>query len=152
MANKQIGETHIMISMAPNLPPATLTDDSLRLVAVVLQICADLSAAKANLDALVAAKASLDDATATHAAAKTQAETAAAGLADLQQREQNLAEAQAALATRETQLSVANHANAARAASLDDREAELAKHIAEHEAKVKANEDRIAQVRASLSA
>jgi hypothetical protein len=43
-------------------------------------------------------------------------------------------------------------ANVARSKSLDDREAQLAARIAEHEAQVMANEDRIAQVRASLSA
>ena len=142
-----------MIGMnAPSLPPVELSDSAMRLASTLLQIAVDPNATSARLTELNTATQGLRDAITQHDAAKTQAETAAAGLADLQQREQNLAEAQAALATRETQLSVANHANAARAASLDDREAELAKHIAEHEAKLKANEDRIAQVRASLSA
>jgi hypothetical protein len=62
-----------------------------------------------------------------------------------------LAAREAALAASQTQLQVASSANAARAQSLDDREAELAKREQEHQARVKANEDRIAAVKSALA-
>ena len=55
------------------------------------------------------------------------------------------------VANAQTALDVASSANAARAKALDDREAELAKREQEHQARVKANEEKIAAVRASLA-
>ena len=136
-----------MIGMnAPSLPPVELSDSAMRLASTLLQIAVDPNATSARLTELNTATQGLRDAITQHDAAKTQAETAAAGLADLQQREQNLAEAQAALATRETQLSVANHAVAdkdavvkakeeasdKRSAELDKREAELTQKLARY--------------------
>jgi hypothetical protein len=60
-------------------------------------------------------------------------------------------EREQAVSNAQTALNVASSANATRAKTLDDRETELARRIAEHEARVKANEDRIASVRASLA-
>ena len=55
------------------------------------------------------------------------------------------------VANAQTALDVASSANKARAAALDDREAEVAKLEQQFAAKLKAHEDRIAQVRASLA-
>ena len=66
--------------------------------------------------------------------------------------EQDAIAREQAVANAATAVDVSAAANVARSKSLDDREAELAKREQEHAAKVKANEDRIAQVRASLSA
>jgi chromosome segregation ATPase len=100
-----------MISMAPTLPPVTLTDEAMKLAAALLQIASDPAGTKSRLSSR-----------------------------------------EAALTALQTQLQVASAASAARAKTLDDAQTALDKRIAEHEAKVKANEDRIAQVRASLSA
>ena len=79
---------------APSLPPVELSDSAMRLASTLLQIAVDPNATSARLTELNTATQGLRDAITQHDAAKTQAETAAAGLADLQQREQNLAEAQ----------------------------------------------------------
>jgi chromosome segregation ATPase len=139
------------MNLTPPLPPATLTDDAMKLAASLLQICADPLAAKSRLDELSEATVALRSAIDEHAAAKTQAETATAALADVERRARDVAAQADALASERTRLDVASSANAARAQSLDDREAELNKREQEHQARVKANEDRIASVRASLA-
>jgi hypothetical protein len=73
-----------MISMAPNLPPVTLTDEAMKLAATLLQIAADPSGTQARLAELSAQMAAIRSAIDEHAAAKTQAETAAAALADVE--------------------------------------------------------------------
>src|SRR5262245_36424548 len=92
------------------LPPATLTDDALKLCAALLQIAADPKAAKARLDQLAAQMPELRDAAAEHDDAKTQAEAAATALAGLEQREQSLADRENALIAQQTRLKVASGA------------------------------------------
>ena len=140
-----------MISMAPNLPPVTLTDEAMKLAAALLQIAADPAGTKSRLDELSAATATLRTAIDEHAGVVAQAAEVAAKEDALATREQNAIVREQAVANAQTALDVASSANVARSKSLDDREAELTRQIAEHEAKVKANEDRIASVRASLT-
>ena len=109
-----------MISMAPNLPPVTLTDEAMKLAATLLQVASDPGGTQARLAELATATQTYRDAIAGHASAKVAADAAAAGLADLQQREQDLANRSEALAAAQTQLQVASSANAARTQALDD--------------------------------
>ena len=117
-----------------SLPPVTLTDDSMRLCATLLQIAADPNATAARLTELNTATQGLRDAIAEHDADKVATDAAAAGLADLQERERNLASREDGLLKATTQLSVASHASAAREDSLNAREQALEKRAAEIEA------------------
>ena len=69
-----------MISMAPNLPPVTLTDEAMKLAAALLQIAADPTGTKSRLDELSTATAALRTEIDGHAAAKKSADDAAAHL------------------------------------------------------------------------
>jgi chromosome segregation ATPase len=141
-----------MITMAPSLPPSVPRDEAILGAMALLSALGNAANTQATLTQMAEHKQAIDAATAENTAAAAAAAAAQAELANLQERERAVTAREEAVASAQTALDVASSANAARAASLDDREAELAKHIAEHEAKVKANEDRIAQVRASLSA
>ena len=135
----------------PSLPPVTLTDDSMRLASTLLQLCADPNAAAARLTELNTGTQGLRDAIAEHDAAKVATEAAAAGLADLQERERNLAAREDGLLKATTQLSVANHANASREDSLNAREQTLDRRQAEIDARAKALEDKLAAYRQALA-
>ena len=140
-----------MISMAPTLPPVTLTDEAMKLCAALLAIAADPSGTKARLDELNAATAAYRSVIDEHAAAKVAADAAAAGLADLQQREQNLADREAALTASQTQLQVASAAIADRDAAVKDREAESDKRAVEIEARAAQLEAKLASYRQALA-
>jgi hypothetical protein len=140
-----------MISMSPTLPPAPLTDEALKLCAALLAIAADPGGTKARLDELNAATAAYRSVIDEHAAAKVAADAAAAGLADLQQREQNLADREAALAASQTQLQVASAAVADRDAVVKAKEAESGRREAEITARQTALEQRIAGYRSALA-
>lgn len=117
----------------------------------LLQTLGNAQNTAAILNQMAEAKQALADATVAHDAAAKEAQDAAAALAGVQAQTADLAAREAALSQAQTSLSVASSANVAQANALDDREAELAKREQEHAAKVKANEDRIASVRASLA-
>ena len=136
---------------SPTLPPSVPTDAALMGAFALLTSLGNAQATAATLSQMADAKKALDEATAAHDAALAAATQAQAELAGLQERERAVTAREESLASAQTALDVASSANAARAQSLDDREVELTRHIAEHEAKVKANEDRIASVRASLA-
>jgi hypothetical protein len=140
-----------MISMAPTLPPVTLTDEAMKLCAALLAIAADPAGTKSRLDELTAATAVLRSAIDEHAGVIAQANEIAAKENALAAAEQDVAARSQAVANAATAVDVSAAANVARSKGLDDREAELAKREQEHAAKVKANEDRIASVRASLA-
>ena len=67
-----------MITMAPNLPPVTLTDEAMKLAATLLQIAADPSGTQARLAELSAATAALRAAIDEHAGVVAQANEIAA--------------------------------------------------------------------------
>ena len=140
-----------MISMAPNLPPVTLTDEAMKLCAALLQIAADPGGTKARLDELNAATAAYRSVIDEHAAAKVAADAAAAGLADLQQRQQNLADREAALTASQTQLQVASGANVSRQQVLNERSAELDQRESEVAAKERALAAKVESYRAALT-
>jgi hypothetical protein len=117
----------------------------------LLQLCADPNAASARLTELATQMQELRDAIAQHDAAKVATDAAAAGLADLQQREQNLAAREDGLLKATTQLSVANHANASREDGLNAREQALDRRQAEIDARAKALEDKLAAYRQALA-
>jgi hypothetical protein len=141
-----------MLTMAPTLPPVTLTDEAMKLCAALLQIAADPGGTQVRLAELSAATATLRTAIDEHAGVVAQANEVAARETAVAAKEQDAIAREQAVANAATAVDVSAAANVARSKSLDDREAELAKREQEHAAKVKANEDRIAQVRASLSA
>jgi hypothetical protein len=143
-----------MIGMmnAPSLPPTALADDALKLCATIMAIAADPSGTQARLTELNTATQGLRDAIAQHDAASAKAVEVAAAQEAVTAREAAVVAREQAVANAQTAVDVAGSANASRAQALNDREAELAKREQEHAAKVKANEDRIAQVKASLSA
>jgi hypothetical protein len=149
--NRQIESTPTMISMAPSLPPVTLTDEAMKLAAALLQIAVDPSGTKARLDELNAATAAYRSVIDEHAAAKVAADAAAAGLADLQQREQNLADREAALSASQTQLQVASAAISDRDAAVKAKEAESDRREADITARQTALEQRIAGYRSALA-
>ena len=141
-----------MIGMnTPSLPPVTLTDEAMKLCAALLQIAADPTGAQARLTELDTATKAYRAVIDEHAAAKVAADAAAAGLADLQEREQNLASREDSLLKASTQLSVANHANASREDSLNAREQTLDRRQAEIDARAKALEDKLAAYRQALA-
>ena len=139
-----------MISMSPTLPPIE-HDNALRLPMIFLNAASDPAAAKARLDELAAQTQALRDAIAQNEAAAAKAAEVEARETAAASREQNVLAREQAVANAATAVDVPAAANVARSKSLDDREAELAKREREHAAKVKANEDRIASVRASLA-
>ena len=140
-----------MISMAPSLPPSVPRDEAILGAMALLTALGNAVNTEATLNQMAEAKKAIDDATVANNAAAAAAAAAQTSLGDLQERERVVTAREQAIASAQTALDVASSANAARAKSLDDREAELAKREQEHEARVKANEDRIASVRASLA-
>jgi uncharacterized protein (DUF3084 family) len=140
-----------MISMAPNLPPATLTDEAMKLCASLLAMAADPRGTKARLDELTAATAAYRSVIDEHAAAKVAADAAAAGLADLQQREQNLADRENALIAAQTRLNVSSAAIADRDQAVKEKEAASDKRKQEIAARAKALDDRLAAYRQALA-
>ena len=140
-----------MISMAPSLPPVTLTDEAMKLCAALLAIAADPSGTKARLDELDAATAAYRSVIDEHAAAKVAADAAAAELADLQQREQNLADREAALTASQTELPGGERCECGQRPALKEREAESDRRSAEIDAKAKALDDRLAAYRQALA-
>jgi septal ring factor EnvC (AmiA/AmiB activator) len=137
--------------MAPNLPPVELTDTAMRLASTLLQIAVDPNATSARLAELAAQTQALRDAIAQHEAAAAKAAEVEARETAAATRELNVLAREQAVANAATAVDVSAAANVARSKGLDDREVELAKREQEHAAKVKANEDRIASVRASLA-
>ena len=140
-----------MITMAPNLPPVTLTDEAMKLCATILAVASDPAGTKSRLDELNAATTTLRAAIDEHAAAKTEVETATAGLADLQQREQNLADRENGLIAAQTKLNVSSAAIEARDQTVKDREAASDRRAAEIDARAKALDDRLAAYRQALA-
>jgi chromosome segregation ATPase len=140
-----------MMTLNPPLPPSVPTDQALMDAFSLLQSLGNAQNTAAILSQMAEHKKAIDEATVAHDAALAAAAQAQTALADLQERERLVTAREEAVANARTALDVASSANAARAKALDDREAELAKREQEHAAKVKANEDRIAQVRASLA-
>jgi hypothetical protein len=140
-----------MISMAPNLPPATLTDEAMKLAAALLQLAVEPSGTKARLDEFNAATAAYRSVIDEHAAAKVAADAAAAGLADLQAREQNLADRENGLIAAQTRLTVSAAAIAERDQAVKDREAASDKRTADLDARAKALDDRLAAYRQALA-
>ena len=142
-----------MIGMmnAPSLPPATLSDEAMKLCAVVLAVASDPAGTAQRLQQLNEATATLRAAIDEHAGVVAQANEVAARETAVATRERDVIAREQAVANAATAVDVSAAANVARSKSLDDREAELVKRIAEHEAKVAANEQRLAQVRASLA-
>jgi len=139
------------LNLNPPLPPSALTDDAMRLAAALLQIAADPGGTKKRLSDLNAATAALRDAIAQHDDAKTQADAAAAGLADIQQREQNLADRENALIAQQTRLNVASGAIADRDEQLKLRETAFDKRQVELAAKEQALADRLEKYRKALA-
>ena len=132
-------------------PPPVAHDAATQLAQVYLAAAVDPVATRTRLDELNAATQAYRAAVEEHVAAKKQAEDAASAAAEVERRAGELDQRAAALANERTQLDVASSANAARAKTLDDREAEVTRLEQEFAAKVKGHEDRIASVRASLA-
>ena len=139
-----------MITMTPAMPPAVPSDAAI-LGAMALLSAIGSPANTQAIDTMAAHKRELDQAISANSAALREVTEAQAALADLQERERVLIERQQAVSNAQTQLQVASSANVARATALDAREKEVAQREQEFAAKVKANEDRIASVRASLA-
>jgi hypothetical protein len=141
-----------MITMnAPSLPPATLTDDALKLAAALLQIAADRKGTKSRLAELNETTAAVRAAIAEHDAAKKQAEDATAALTNAEQLARDLAVKEDALVSEQTRLNVASSALAERERKLGEAEKALAQREQEHQVRVKANEARIAAVKSALA-
>jgi hypothetical protein len=139
-----------MISMAPTLPPMP-NESAIQGAMALLTALGNAADTQATLDKMAEAKKEIDDAIVANNAVVREATEAQTALADLQERERLVTAREQAVSSAQTALDVASSANAARAQSLDDREVELVKREQEHQARVKANEDRIASVRASLA-
>ena len=141
----------MMMNLTPALPPVTLTDEAMKLAAALLQIASDPAGTKSRLDELTAATTAVRSAIVEQAGVVAQAAQVTAREAEAATREQNVLAREQAVANAATAVDVSASANVARSKSLDDREAELTKREQEFAAKVKAHEDRIASVRASLA-
>jgi hypothetical protein len=140
-----------MISMAPNLPPVTLTDEAMKLAAALLQIAADPTGTKNRLDELSTATAALRTEIDGHAAAKKSADDAAAALADVEQRARDLASREDALIASQTRLNVASGAIADRDEAVKLKEAAYDKRAADLDAKEKALADKLEKYRQALA-
>ena len=140
-----------MMTMTPQLPPAIPSESAILGAMALLTALGKAADTQATLSQMAEAKKAIDDAIVANNAAAATATEAQAALSNLQERERMVTANEQALSSAQIALNVASSANAARAQSLDDREVELAKREQEHQARVKANEDRIASVRASLA-
>ena len=80
-----------MISLAPNLPPVTLTDEAMKLAATLLQVASDPGGTQARLAELAAATAALRAAIDGHAGVVAQANEIAAKENALAAAEQDVA-------------------------------------------------------------
>ena len=116
-----------MISMAPSLPPSVPRDEAILGAMALLTALGNAVNTEATLSQMAEAKKAIDDATVANNAAAAAAAAAQTSLGDLQERERVVTAREQAISSAQTALDVASSANAARAASLDDREAELAK-------------------------
>jgi chromosome segregation ATPase len=139
-------------SMAPNLPPVTLTDDAMKLCATILAVAADPKGTKGRLDELSKATTALRDAIAQHQTAKKQADDAAAALADVEQRAHNLASREDDLIASQTRLNVSAGAIADRDEAVKLKEQASDRRAGEIDARARALEDKLAAYRAALSA
>lgn len=141
-----------MITMnAPNLPPRLPSSDAIEAAHALIALITDPAAAKANLDAILAAKASLDEATAANTAAAKEAQDAAAALAGVQAQAADLAAREAALASERTRLDVASGAIADRDEAVKLKEQASDRRAAEIEARAKALDDRLEAYRKALA-
>jgi hypothetical protein len=140
-----------MITLAPNLPPATLTDEALKLCASLLQIASEPAGTAQRLQQLNEATATLRTAIDEQTAAKKSADDAAAALAGVQAQAADLAVREESLLKATTQLSVANHANASREESLTLREQSLDRRQTEIDAKEKALAAKVEAYRQALA-
>jgi hypothetical protein len=141
-----------MIGMnSPSLPPVTLTDEAMKLAAVLLAVAADPAGTRSRLDELAGRITAVHAAVAEHDVAAKTAQDAAASLADLQERERNLASREDSLLKATTQLSVANHANANREDALNAREQALDRLQEALDSREKAMAAKAEQWRAALA-
>ena len=139
------------MNAALNPPPVPLSDEAMKLAAVLLAVAADPAGTKSRLDELNAATTTLRAEIDGHAAAKKSADDAAAALADLQERERNLAAREDALIRDSARLQAASAAIQDRDQTVKDREAASDRRAAEIEARAKALDDRLEAYRKALA-
>ncbi len=139
-----------MLTMAPNLPPAQLSDEAMKLCAALLQIAVDPVAVTNRLNELNTATAALRAAIDEHAGVVAQANEIAAKENALAAAEQDVTARSQAVANAATAVDVSAAANVARSKSLDDREAEIAKREADITARQASLEARIQGYRQAL--
>jgi hypothetical protein len=140
-----------MISLAPNLPPVTLTDEAMKLCAALLQIASDPTGTKSRLDELTAATATLRAAIDEHAGVVTQAAEVAAAQETVAARETAVAEREGALVSERTRLDVASGALASRDAAVTAKEAAADRRQSDLDSREQALVARIEQYRAALA-
>ena len=102
-----------MLTMNSPLPPKLASSDTIEAMYALLAVIGNPELAKANLDALLAAKAAIDEATTQHDAAKKAADDAASALAGVQAQAADFEAREAALSAAQTALAVASSANVA---------------------------------------
>jgi hypothetical protein len=140
-----------MISMAPTLPPVTLTDEAMKLCAALLAIAADPAGTKSRLDELTAATAAYRSAIEEHAAVSATAAQVTAQQETVTARERAVADREQGLAKAQTAVDVAGSGNVARAQALNNRTFELDQREAELAAREKNLADRLAAYRQALA-
>ena len=141
-----------MMMNSPSMPPPVpLSDEAMKLAAVLLAVAADPAGTKSRLDELNAATTTLRAEIDAHAQMKAQAETATAALADTQQRAQELAAREDALIRDSARLQAASAAIQDRDQTVKDRESASDRRVAEIEARAKALDDRLAAYRQALA-
>ena len=138
---------------SPNsmLPPALPSADAIEATFGLIALIADPTAAQKRLTEIDRAAKAYRAATDEHASVAGKAAEVAKAQDALVVREKAAATLEADLANRQTALAVAANALAERERKLSDAEKALAQHEREHAARVKANEEKIAAVRASLA-
>ena len=136
---------------APSLPPVTLTDEAMKLAAVLLAVAADPAGTRSRLDELAGRITAVPAAVAEHDAAAAKASEVAARETAVAAKEQDVASREAALAASQTQLQVASAAIADRDAALKAREQAFEKRQDELVAKEQALADRLEKYRQALA-
>ena len=139
-----------MMTFSPPLP-AVPTDNALTYAMTLLAVAADPAGTKARLDELACQITAVHAAVAEHDVAAKTAQDAAAALADLQQREQDLAAREDALIKSQTKLNVSAGAIADRDEQVKLREAACDRRLDAVAAREAAFESKVTSFKQALA-
>jgi uncharacterized protein (DUF3084 family) len=142
----------IALMNAPTPPPMMPSDTALLSALSLLSAIGNPGNAKTMLDAMAQHKQEIDASIAEHAAERKRLEDATAALAGVQAQADDVAAREKAIADSQLQLRVASSAVQDRDRALDLRSASLDQREQQLAAREKAHLDKVASMKAALSA